>query len=234
MTIFMNRSDAGKRLAEALSQREGLENAVVLALPRGGVPVGFEVAGTLRAPLDVFVVRKLGVPGHEELAMGAIASGGVVVWNEDILRELHVSQDIIERVVAREKEELKRRESAYRGDRPPIGIEGKTVLLVDDGLATGASMRAAVSAVRGRKPSRIIVAVPAAPPDTCDSFRASVDEVVCLITPRPFSAVGLWYADFSQTTDREVRELLDQADTLFLPHRTPIGGPHEHEFWIRD
>jgi putative phosphoribosyl transferase len=234
MTVFMNRSDAGKRLAEALSRREGLENAVVLALPRGGVPVGFEVAGILRAPLDVFVVRKLGVPGHEELAMGAIASGGVVVWNEDILRELHVSQDIIERVVAREREELKRRESAYRGDRPPIRIEGKTVLLVDDGLATGASMRAAVSAVHGHKPSRIVVAVPPGPPDTCDSFRASVDEVVCLITPRPFSAVGLWYADFSQTTDREVRELLDRADTLFLPHRAPIGGPHEHEFWIRD
>jgi putative phosphoribosyl transferase len=234
MTIFMNRSDAGKKLAEALSRREGLEDAVVLALPRGGVPVGFEVARTLRAPLDVFVVRKLGVPGHEELAMGAIASGDVVAWNEDVLRESHVSQEILDRVVAREREELKRRESVYRGDRPSIVIEGKTVLLVDDGLATGASMRAAVSAVRTRKPSRIIVAVPAAPPDTCDSFRASVDEVVCLITPRPFSAVGLWYADFSQTTDREVRELLDQADTPFLPHRTPIGGPHEHAFWTRD
>jgi putative phosphoribosyl transferase len=230
MTIFMNRSDAGKRLAEGLLQREDLENAVVLALPRGGVPVGFEVARALRAPLDAFVVRKLGVPGHEELAMGAIASGDVVVWNEDILGELHVSQDIIDRVVAREREELKRRESAYRGDRLPIVIEGRTVVLVDDGLATGASMRAAVSAVRSRQPSRIIVAVPAAPLDTCESFRSSVDEVICLMTPRPFSAVGLWYADFSQTTDREVRELLDRADTLFLPHLTPTGGPHEHAF----
>ena len=233
MTIFRDRTDAGKRLAEALSTQENRSNAVVLALPRGGVPVGFEVAKALHARLDAFMVRKLGAPGHEELAMGAIASGGVVVWNEDVLRDLNISESTKDRVLARERGILQQRESSYRGDRPAVEIPGKTVILVDDGLATGASMRAAVSAVRSRRPARLIIAVPTAPQETCKAFKAIADQVVCLTTPRPFSAVGLWYSDFSQTTDEEVRQLLDQAEDLFhdRPLRPETGGEHGLEPW---
>ncbi len=208
----------------------------VLALARGGVPVGLEVAEALRVPLDVFVVRKLGVPGHEELAMGAIASGDVVGWNEDILRTLNLSRTMRDRVVAREKEELRRRESAYRGGRPPLEIQGKTVIVVDDGLATGASMRAAVSAVRAKRPSRVVVTVPVAPPETCESFKLLADEVICLMTPRPFSAVGIWYADFSQTSDEEVCRLLEHANYLIRsrPEHPETGGEHEYESRFAD
>ncbi len=233
MTRFSNRSDAGKRLAEELSKHKEFSDAVVLALARGGVPVGLEVAEALQVPLDVFVVRKLGVPGHEELAMGAIASGDVVGWNEDILRGLNLSRTMRDRVVAREKEELRRRESAYRGGRPPLDIQGKIVIMVDDGLATGASMRAAVSAVRAKQPSRIVVAVPVAPPETCGSFKALADEVICLMTPRPFSAVGLWYADFSQTSDEEVCRLLEQANNLFQHRRKHSETGEEHDYESR-
>src|SRR5205085_8301712 len=183
----------------------------VLALPRGGVPVAFEVAQRLGVPLDVFVVRKLGVPGHEELAMGAIASGGVRVLNEDVLYALPDAQSIVEMVTAIEREELSRRERNYRAGRPPPDIRGQTVILVDDGLATGATMRAAAAALRQQQPARIVVAVPVSAVQTCDEYRMGVDEIVCAVTPEPFHAVGMWYEDFSQTTDEEVRELLARA-----------------------
>jgi len=184
---------------------------VVFALPRGGVPVAFEVARVLDAPLDVFLVRKLGVPGHEELALGAIAQGGVRVLNAEVVRSLNIAPDTIEAVAAREGEELARRERAYRDDRPPLEVAGRTVILVDDGLATGASMRAAVAALRAAAAARIVVAVPVAAPETCDAVRAEVDEIVCAVTPEPFYAVGFWYADFAQTTDAEVHDLLARA-----------------------
>lgn len=182
----------------------------MLALPRGGVPVGYHVAQALDAPLDVFIVRKLGVPGHEELAMGAIASGGVRVLNEEVLGYIPVPQSAIDSVAAREQAELERRERAYRGDRPPLNVEGRTVIIVDDGLATGSTMRAAVRALRKMNQRAIIVAVPVAAASTCTEFRAEVDDIVCLRTPEPFQAVGLWYADFSQTTDEEVHMLLEE------------------------
>ena len=184
---------------------------MVFALPRGGVPVAFEVARVLDAPLDVFLVRKLGVPGHEELALGAIAQGGVRVLNAEVVRSLDIAPDTIEAVAAREGEELARRERAYRDDRPPLEVAGRTVILVDDGLATGASMRAAVAALRAEAAARIVVAVPVAAPETCDAVRAEVDEIVCAVTPEPFYAVGFWYADFAQTTDAEVHDLLARA-----------------------
>ena len=183
----------------------------VLGLPRGGVPVAFEVARELGAPLDVFVVRKLGVPGHEELAMGALASGGVRVLNEPVVAELGIDEATIAQAAAAETAELGRRERAYRGDRAPVEVTGRTVILVDDGLATGSSMRAAALAVREQEPERLVVAVPVAAEPTCDSFRADVDEVVCAYTPEPFHAVGLWYDDFAPTSDDEVRELLSRA-----------------------
>jgi predicted phosphoribosyltransferase len=186
-------------------------DVLVLALPRGGVPVGFEVAQILNAPLDVFLVRKLGVPGHEELAMGALASGGVVVRNSEVVDRLGIPDRVIAEVAAREQRELDRREQAYRDDRPAPDVRGKTVLLVDDGLATGATMRAAAAALREQGPARIVVAVPIAAPETCEDFRGQVDEIICAITPEPFYAVGLWYDDFSQTTDDEVRDLLARA-----------------------
>ena len=186
-------------------------DVIVLALPRGGVPVGYEVARRLRAPLDVFLVRKLGVPGHEELAMGAVATGGVRVLNEQVMRGLRIPDSVIDAVAAVELEELRRRERLYRGDRPPPDVRGKTVILADDGLATGSTMLAAVKALRQQQPARIVVAVPVAAPDTCELLRAEVEDVVCTETPEPFYAVGLWYRDFSQTTDEEVRELLAQA-----------------------
>ncbi len=184
---------------------------MVLALPRGGVPVGYEVAKQLSAPLDVFVVRKLGVPGYEELAMGAIASGGVLVLNQEVVKQLGLSQSVINAIASKEREELARRERLYRGDRPPVEVVGRTVILVDDGLATGSTMRAAVAGLKARGPSRIIIGVPIAVPSTCKELASEVDDIVCAITPEPFYAVGVWYSDFSQTTDEEVRELLEAA-----------------------
>ena len=210
---FADRHEAGRYLAERLAEGGYAHRAdvIVLALPRGGVPVGFEVAQRLEAPLDLFLVRKLGVPGHEELAMGAIASGGVVVLNEHVLRYERIGREDIDRVAREESAELQRRERAYRDDRPPPQLEGKTVILVDDGLATGASMRAAAQAVRKHNPARVVVAVPVAAPETCEQLREEVDDTICAITPRSFTAVGVWYEDFSQTTDDEVRELLARA-----------------------
>jgi len=212
-SIFQDRTDAGRQLAEELLSYGGRDDVIVLALPRGGVPVAFEVAQRLSIPLDVFVVRKLGVPGHEELAMGAIASGGVRVLNEDVLYVLPDAQSIVEMVTAIEREELKRRERNYRSDRPAPEVRGRTVILVDDGLATGATMRAAASALRQQGAAKIIVAVPVGAPSTCHEIRSVADEVVCLQTPGSFMGVGQYYEDFSQTTDEEVRELLAQANS---------------------
>jgi predicted phosphoribosyltransferase len=211
MIGYKNRSDAGKRLAAKLHVYANRPDVVVLGLPRGGVPVAFEVAMKLLLPLDVFVVRKLGVPGHEELAMGAIASGGIEVLNENVVRSLNISREIIESVARKQSEELKRREQLYRGDRPSLDARDVTVILVDDGLATGATMRAAVQALRAQKPISIIVAVPAAAPEACQELGEEADDIVCAITPDPFFSVGSWYEDFSQTTDEEVSQLLKTA-----------------------
>ena len=208
---FRDRTQAGQRLAERLQAYAGRDDVVVLALPRGGVPVAFEVARALGAPLGVFVVRKLGVPGHEELAMGAIASGGVVLLDEGLVQALGLGRDELERTVAAELRELERREQAYADNRKPPEVEGKTVVLVDDGLATGSTMRAAALAVRRLSPTRIVVAVPVAAPETCEELRTVADETVCVLTPHPFRAVGLWYEDFAQTSDDEVRRLLADA-----------------------
>lgn len=217
--VFRDRRDGGRRLAGDLDRYAGRDDVVVLALPRGGVPVGFEVARGLDAPLDVLVVRKLGVPGHEELAMGAIASGGVSVLNSDVVRRVGFPQERIDEVAERERVELERREHLYRGDRPPVGVEGKTAIVVDDGLATGATMRAAVAALRERGPQRVVVGVPAAARHTCELVGREADDVVCSWMPEPFYAVGMAYRDFGQTTDEEVRELLDSAHT-----ESPSGG----------
>lgn len=209
---FRDRADAGRQLAKVLAAYSGRRDVRVLALPRGGVPVAYEVARALRAPLDVFVVRKLGVPGHEEYAIGAIASGGVSVIDEALTRRLGISADDVARVVERERAELERRERQYRGDRPSMpDVAGATVLLVDDGLATGSTMRAAVTALRAEHAREVVVAVPIGAPDTCDMLRGVADAVVCAVTPEPFHAVGLWYEDFEQTSDREVRDLLQRA-----------------------
>jgi putative phosphoribosyl transferase len=208
---FQDRTEAGRFLAELLQEYAGRHDVIVLALPRGGVPVGYEVAKALDAPLDVFVVRKLGVPGHEELAMGALASGGLAVLNQSAIEALGITDEQIRHVADEEYRELQRREQAYRDGRESPDLEGKTVILVDDGLATGSSMRAAALAVRERKPAKVVVAVPVAASETCDEFRDVVDEIICGIQPRPFQAVGAWYDDFSQTTDEEVRELLERA-----------------------
>ena len=208
---FRDRAEAGRLLTSKLTEYANRPDALVLALPRGGVPVGYEVAKALNVPLDVFLVRKLGVPGHEELAMGAIASGGVIVLNDDVVHALRIPQSLIDRVAQREQQELERREKASRGDRPKPDVQGKTVILVDDGLATGSTMRAAIRALRQRGPAKIVVAVPAASPDTCAEFRGEVDEIVCALTPEPFYAVGLWYEDFSQTSDQEVSDLLERS-----------------------
>src|SRR2546422_4930719 len=210
--LFRDRRDAGRLLAERLAAYASRPDVLVLALPRGGVPVAYEVAHRLGAPLDVFVVRKLGVPGHEELAMGAVATGGVRVLNDQLVEQLGISDQMIDAVAARERQELARRERLYRGNRPPPDVRGRTVILVDDGLATGATMYAAVEALRQQQPGRIVVAVPTASPEICEELRAEVDEVICAITPDPFYAVGLWYEDFSQTTDEEVRELLARSE----------------------
>src|SRR5437660_8945341 len=222
--LFRNRRKAGRALAELLAHYRGRKDVVVLALPRGGVPVGYEVATALGAPLDAFLVRKLGVPGHEEFAMGAIATGGVVVLNDDVVRGLGIPPEAVQRVAEQEGRELLRRERAYREGRPIPEVAGKVVILVDDGLATGSSMRAASQALRKLGPARIVVAVPAAPDSTCQELAAEVDEVVCATTPSPFFAVGASYYDFTQTTDDEVRELL-QAASVARPARPSWQGP---------
>ena len=212
--VFFDRQDAGRQLARELSRRGLCDDVVVLGLPRGGVPVAFEVAEALRAPLDVFVVRKLGVPGQEELAMGALATGGVRVLNAEVVTALGIELSTVDVVARREQEELERREQLYRGDRPPLAVEGKTAILIDDGLATGSTMRAAAAALRQQKPAKIIVAVPVAATSTCRRLAAEVEELVCLQTPDNFFAVGQWYANFSQTSDEEVRELLSRATSM--------------------
>lgn len=211
MAIFQDRRDAGRRLAEYLSEYKDRSDVVVLGLARGGLPVALEVAKALNAPLDVFVVRKLGVPGHRELAMGAIASRGVRVMNDSIVRSLSISSAEVNSIADEEQRELERRERKYRGDKERLDVAGRTVILVDDGLATGASMRAAVTALRMQRPDKIVVAVPTAARITCQEFETEVDELLCLTTPDPFFAVGAWYEDFSQTTDEEVRRLLEMA-----------------------
>jgi predicted phosphoribosyltransferase len=205
---FADRAEGGELLAERLTAYRDRDDVVVLALPRGGVPVAREVARALGVPLDVYVVRKLGVPGHEELAMGAIATGGVRLLNHDVIDALGIPMNVIDQVAAREQQELARREQAYRGDRGPIALTNKTVILVDDGLATGATMRAAVMAARQQQPARVIVAVPVGATSTCADLAAEADDVVCVRSPDPFVAVGLWYRDFTPTTDHEVRSLL--------------------------
>jgi len=209
--LFRDRADAGRQLALPLSIYADRPDLLVLALPRGGVPVAFEVALALHAPLDVFIVRKLGFPGHEELAIGAIATGGVRVLDEEVIKTFGIPPAVIDQVTATELRELERREKQYRDGRPPPAVAGHTVILIDDGLATGSTMRAAVRALRKEGAKTIVVAVPVSPPETCDSLREEVDDIVCAVTPEPFRAVGLWYADFSQTTDEEVRELLERA-----------------------
>jgi putative phosphoribosyl transferase len=215
--VFRDRVEAGDVLASRLGHYAGKPEVLVLALPRGGVPVGARVAQALGAPLDVFVVRKLGVPGHEELAMGAIASGGVRVHNEEVVGKLHIDDATLQRVAEVEQQELARRERSYRGQRPPADLTGRVVILVDDGLATGSTMRAAVAAARRLGPARVVVAVPTAPASTCEQLRGEADEVVCATTPRPFRAVGYSYRSFPQTTDEEVRELLQTAWTAAEP-----------------
>jgi putative phosphoribosyl transferase len=209
--IFRDRTDAGRRLSEKLLDYAGRDDVIVLALPRGGVPVAYEVARKLNAPLDVFLVRKLGVPGHEELAMGAIASGGTRVLNKDVTGPLHISNAMIDHVAEVEQIELERREREYRNDLPPPKISGNTVILVDDGLATGATMRAAAAATTEHHPEKLVIAVPVASPETCEELQGEADEIVCAVTPTPFMGVGLWYHDFSQTTDKTVRELLEKS-----------------------
>jgi putative phosphoribosyl transferase len=208
---YRDRRDAGEMLAQELRRYAGRSDVVVLALPRGGVPIGYEIATRLDLPLDVLVVRKLGVPGHSELAMGAIASGGIEVADRTILSALRVSSEDFARVLVAERAELERREQLFRSDRPALEVGDKVAILVDDGLATGATMRAAVESLRLRDPAGIVVAVPVGSPETCDALRPRVDEVVCLLQPAQLYGVGLWYADFSQTTDTEVRMLLDAA-----------------------
>ena len=208
---FVNRTEAGRKLAKLLSGYAGRDDVIVLGVPRGGVPVAFEIAQALKAPLDVFLVRKLGAPGHEELAMGAISSGGIRILDHETIDALGVTELDIEATTAREQKELQRRERVYRGGRPPLELHGKTVIVVDDGIATGSSMRAGIKALRHMKPARIVVAVPVAPASTCGRLEREVDEMVCLETPELFYAIGQFYEDFSQVTDEEVQGLLRQA-----------------------
>ena len=209
--IFRDRTEAGQVLASKLTKYVNQVNTVILALPRGGVPVAYEIGKELGLPVDIFVVRKLGVPGHEELAMGAIASGGVRHINRDVVDQLRIDSETIDVASRREQKEIERREQLYRGQRPPVDVRNKTVILVDDGLATGSTMRAAIAALRQHRPARIVVAVPAAAPRTCSDIADEVDEIICAATPEPFYAVGQWYQEFSQTTDDEVRDLLARA-----------------------
>ena len=208
---FQDRTEAGQLLAARLARYAGRADALLLALPRGGVPVALEIARALRVPLDVMLVRKLGVPGQEELAMGAIATGGGRILNSSVIEDLDIPEQIIDRVTARERQELARRERLYRGSRPGIAVYGRTVMLVDDGIATGATMRAAIAALRQAGAASSIVAVPVAPPQVCAELRHEADEVICLMTPEPFIGVGRWYRDFSPTSDDEVRYLLDRS-----------------------
>jgi putative phosphoribosyl transferase len=211
MSLFNDRADAGKKLAKKLSEYANRSDVIILALPRGGVPVAFEVAKELNVKMDVFIVRKLGVPGNEELAMGAIVSDNIRVLNEDVIRSFQIPQSVIDEVAVNELRELERRERLYRGNRPKPDISGSTVILIDDGLATGATMRAAAAAVRTKNPAKIVIAVPTAASDTCSAFENEVDKTICVATPEPFYGVGAWYEDFSQTTDKEVCELLNKA-----------------------
>jgi putative phosphoribosyl transferase len=208
---FRDRHDAGRRLAQLLTHLAGRTDVVILGLPRGGVPVAYEVAAALQAPLDIFVVRKLGVPGQEELALGALASGGIRVLNQDVVTAVGISAEAIDAITRREHVELERRERLYRGERPAMEVKGKTVVLIDDGLATGSTMRAAAKALRAGDPAKIVVAVPVAARATCEALRSEVDEVVCAEIPARFIAVGEWYEEFAQTTDDDVRELLRLA-----------------------
>ena len=216
---FRDRKEAGRLLAEKLHVYANRPDVIVLALPRGGVPVAYEVARALSVSLDVFPVRKLGVPGHDELAMGAIAPGGVRILNDEVVLALGIPNYLIDEVIAKEQQELARRERLYRGDRPPPDVRGKTVILVDDGLATGATMLAAIKALRQQQAGRIVVAVPIASPETCDQMRQHVDDIVCAVTPEPFYAVGLWYENFSQTSDEEVRDLLSRASEEVMANK---------------
>ena len=216
MAPFKDRRDAGRKLAQKLMTYTGQSNVVVLALPRGGVPVAYEVALALRVPLDIFIIRKLGLPGREELALGAIASGGIRVLNGDLIRMLSVPEEVINFVAKRELQELHRREKAYRKDRPPLEVRERAVILIDDGLATGASMRAAIEGLRAQQPARITVAVPTSAPDVCEALETEVDEIVCAVTPESFYGVGRWYEDFSQVTDAEVRILLEEENHQLL------------------
>jgi predicted phosphoribosyltransferase len=216
MQRFTDRRDAGRVLAQKLSAYAGQTDVIVVALPRGGVPVGYEVALALHAPLDIFLVRKLGLPGREELAIGAIASGGIRILNNDIIRVLNVPEEVINIVARNELQELQRRERNYRGESAAPEIRDRKVILIDDGLATGASMRAAVAGVRAQHPARIIIAVPAASPEMCDAFQFEVDEMVCGMTPEPFYGLSRWYEEFSQTTDEEVRMFLNEANHQLL------------------
>ena len=220
---FQDRTDAGQELAKMLTAYKDRPDVMVLALPRGGVPVAFEVAQALNAPLDVFLVRKLGVPGHEELAMGAIASGGVRVLNEDVVQTLGIPDEMIDAITARERQELERRERLYRDDRPALDAQGRIVILIDDGLATGSTMRAAAAAMRRHRPSRVVVAVPVGAAYTCDELSNEVDEVICAETPEPFYAISLWYRDFTQTTDEGVREFLARAANPITAMRKGSG-----------
>jgi putative phosphoribosyl transferase len=213
--IYRDRIDAGRQLAARLGDYADRDDVLVLALPRGGVPVAYEVAKALHVPLDIFLVRKLGVPGQEELAMGAISTGGVRVLNDDVVNYLRIPGEVIDAVAMDELRELKRRERAYRDHRREPNIQGKTVILIDDGLATGSTMRAAAAALRQKNPARVIVAVPVSATQTCDEYRMGVDEIICAKTPEPFLGVGRWYEDFSQTTDEEVRQLLAKAEAAF-------------------
>ena len=209
--MYLDRTDAGRALARRLAHYAGRPDVLVLALPRGGVPVGYELARELRAPLDVFLVRKLGVPWQPELAMGAVASGGAIFINDEVVRTCGITPEQIARVLQEESRILAERERDYRGDTPPPVLEGRIAILVDDGLATGSSMRAAIAALRPQRPARAVVAVPVAAAATCDLLRAEVDEIVCAATPEPFWAVGQWYADFAPVSDDEVRALLERA-----------------------
>jgi putative phosphoribosyl transferase len=215
---FIDRRDAGRVLASRLTKYAGRDDVIVLALPRGGVPVAYEVASALGAPMDVFLVRKLGTPGHRELAMGAIASGGVRVLNEDVVHWYGISESAIERISREEQEELERRERAYRDDRPAPDFTNKIVILIDDGLATGSTMRAAAHAVQARRPARVVIAVPVGASQTCTELAAVADEVICVRMPEPFSAVGQWYLNFNQTDDDEVRDLLQKSSTPQTHH----------------
>jgi predicted phosphoribosyltransferase len=215
---FIDRRNAGRVLATRLAKYAGRDDVVVLGLPRGGVPVAYEAASAIGAPMDVFLVRKLGTPGHRELAMGAIASGGVRVLNEDVVHWYGISDVAIERIAREEQEELERRERAYRGDRPAPDLTNKIVILIDDGLATGSTMRAAAHAVRARGPARVVIAVPVGAPQTCAELAAVADEVICARMPEPFSAVGQWYLNFDQTDDDEVRALLQKSSATPQAH----------------